>query len=80
MEKITLCYTAENADSDWLMDTFVMDESNYKDKIDRYVKETYEYAIALNNKWEDDKLYLNYRMGRTNPILFRLIDEYMDTL
>ncbi len=80
MEKVTLCYTAENADSDWLMDVFVMDESNYTDIIDRYIKENYEYAIALNNKWEDDKLYLNYRMGRTNPILFRLIDEYMDTL
>jgi hypothetical protein len=82
MTKVKLCYTAENADSDWLIDSFTMDEFNYKDKINRYVKENIEDAKQLSNKWEldgnPDPLYLNFRMDRSNPILFRLIDNYMD--
>ena len=84
MTKVRLCYTAENADSDWLIDVFTMDEFNYKDKIDRYVKESIEEAKQLSNKWEldgnPDPLYLNFRMDRSNPILFRLIDQYMDSI
>jgi hypothetical protein len=80
MTKVKLCYTAENADSDWLEDIFAMDEFNYKDKIDRYVKENIEDSKRLNDKWEDDSLYLNFRMDRSNPILFRLIDQYMDSI
>jgi hypothetical protein len=84
MTKVKLCYTAENADSDWLMDSFTMDEFNYKDKINRYVKENIEDAKQLSNKWEldgnPDPLYLNFRMDRSNPMLFRLIDQYMDSI
>ena len=80
MTKVKLCYTAENADSDWLIDVFTMDEFNYKDKINRYVKETIEDAKQLDIKLNDDKLYLNFRMDRSNPILFRLIDQYMDSI
>jgi hypothetical protein len=84
MIKVKLCYTAENADSDWLMDSFTMDEFNYKDKINRYVKENIEDAKQLSNKWEldgnPDPLYLNFRMDRSNPMLFRLIDQYMDSI
>lgn len=84
MTKVKLCYTAENADSDWLEDVFTMDEFNYKDKIDRYVKENIEDAKQLDTKWElddnPDPLYLNFRMDRSNPILFRLIDQYMDSI
>jgi hypothetical protein len=63
-----------------LEDIFAMDEFNYKDKIDRYVKENIEDSKRLNDKWEDDSLYLNFRMDRSNPILFRLIDQYMDSI
>jgi hypothetical protein len=80
MTKVTLCYTAENAYSDWLEDTYTMDESNYTDTIDRYVKENKDKANALSYKWEDDKPYLNFKMDRGNLTLFRLIDEYMDKL
>jgi hypothetical protein len=84
MTKVKLCYTAENADSDWLIDSFTMDEFNYKDKINRYVKENIEDAKQLSNKWEldgnPDPLYLNFRMDRSNPMLFRLIDQYMDSI
>ena len=80
MTKVKLCYTAENADSDWLIDVFTMDEFNYKAIINRYVKETIEDAKQLDIKLNDDKLYLNFRMDRSNPILFRLIDQYMDSI
>ena len=78
MTKVKLCYTT-NTDSDFLIDVFTIDEVNYKDKIDRYVKENIEDAKKMSDVFEnDDSLYLNFRMDKSNPTLFRLIDDYME--
>jgi hypothetical protein len=83
MKKVILCYTASNADSDWFEKDVMLDESNYKDVIDDYIKDNEKSAIALQTKWEingdGDPLYLNFRMFHNNPELFRLIDQYMET-
>jgi hypothetical protein len=83
--KVKLCYTAENADSDWLVDIFEMNQSNYMEIINRYHSTHQSQADALSRKWEldgnPDPLYLNFRSIRGKDILlFRLIDQYMDTL
>jgi hypothetical protein len=84
MIKVKLCYTAENADSDWLEKECMMDEINYEGVIREYVQENKSKAKLLSDKWEvngdSDSLYLNFRMNRDNPILFRLIDQYMEDL
>jgi hypothetical protein len=78
MTKVNLCYTAHNADSDWLKKEYMMDEVNYIDIIDEYVKSVQVERDKLNMKWEDDSLYLNVRMTTYNPMLFKLIDQRMD--
>lgn len=79
---VTLCYTSEDGGYDWLEKQYHIDEINYKDVIDEYVKENQPKADHLSLKWEldgnPDPLYLNYRMSRTAPHLFRLIDNYME--
>jgi bisphosphoglycerate-independent phosphoglycerate mutase (AlkP superfamily) len=78
MTKVTLCYTAHNADSDWLEKEYMLDEINYIGCINEYVELVRIERKRIDMKWEDDLLYLNFRMDRTNPILFRLIDQYME--
>ena len=84
MTKVKLCYTAENADSDWLEKEYMMDEINYEGIIQEYVQENKKESHLISYKWDvdgdSDPLYLNFRMDRSNPILFRLIDQYMEGL
>lgn len=82
--KVILCYTSENGGFDWLEKEYMIDEINFEGIIQEYVQENKPKAQALSDKWEingdSDPLYLNFRMDRDNPTLFRLIDEYMDVL
>lgn len=78
MTKVKLCYTAENADSDWLEKEYMMDEINYIGCINEYEESVRIERNRIDMKWDDDKLYLNFRMDRSNPTLFRLIDNYME--
>jgi hypothetical protein len=79
MTKVNLCYTAHNADSDWLEKEYMMDEINYIGCINEYEELVRIERKRIDMKWEDDLLYLNFRMDRSNPTLFRLIDQYMET-
>jgi hypothetical protein len=79
MTKVILCYTAHNADSDWLEKEYMMDEINYIGCINEYEELVRIERKRIDMKWEDDLLYLNFRMDRSNPTLFRLIDQYMET-
>jgi hypothetical protein len=78
MTKVTLCYTAENADSDWLEKEYMLDEINYIGCINEYEELVRIERKRIDMKWEDDSLYLNFRMDKSNPTLFRLIDQYME--
>ena len=78
MTKVTLCYTAHNADSDWLEKEYMLDETNYIGCINEYEELVRIDRKRLDMKWDDDSLYLNFRMDRVNPTLFRLIDKYME--
>ena len=84
--KVKLCYTAINADSDWLEDVFEMNFDNFQNIIDRYIHNNTPQAEAINNKWlGEDSLYLNFRVVTFSKEigdkqLFRLIDNYMDAL
>ena len=78
MTKVTLCYTAENADSEWLEKEYMLDEINYIGCINEYEELVRIERKRINMKWEDDRLYLNFRMDKSNPTLFRLIDQYME--
>jgi hypothetical protein len=81
MTKVKLCFTTNNADTDWLVKEVNMDEINYEGVIDDYIREFKPQSKQLDDKFgDDDHLFLNFRMGRTNPILFRLIDEYMESI
>ena len=84
MTKVTLCWTSENGEFDWMEKVVMIDEINFGGVIREYWNETKIRANALSEKWESngdpDPLYLNFRINRPNPILFRLIDGYMDTL
>jgi len=75
---VKLCYTAENADSDWLEKEYMMDDINYIGCINEYEELVRIERKRIDMKWEDDSLYLNFRMDRSNPSLFRLIDQYME--
>lgn len=81
--KIILCYTSENGGFDWLEKEYMMDDINFEGIIREYVHENKSSAQALSDKWaangDPDPLYLNFRMDRGNPGLFRLIDNYMET-
>jgi|688.fasta_scaffold1433391_2 hypothetical protein len=78
MTLVKLCYTAHNADSDWLEKEYMMDDINYIGCINEYEESVRIDRKRLDMKWEDDSLYLNFRMDRSNPSLFRLIDQYME--
>jgi len=84
--KVKLCYTAHNADSDWLVDVFEMNLDNFQKIIDKYVITHQPQAQALNDKWYgEDSLYLNFRVAKSSremvdKQLFRLIDQYMDSI
>ena len=78
MTKVKLCYTAHNADSDWLEKEYMMDETNYIGCINEYEESVRIERKRIDMKWDNDSLYLNFRMARPNPTLFRLIDQYME--
>ena len=82
--KVVLCYTSENGGFDWLEKEYMMDEINFEGIIQEYVQENKAQAQALSDKWEmngdPDPLYLNFKMERGNPTMFRLIDNYMEDL
>lgn len=81
MTKVKLCFTTNNADTDWLVKEVNMDEINYEGVIDDYIREFKHQSKQLDDDFgDDDYLFLNFRMGRTNPILFRLIDDYMESI
>jgi hypothetical protein len=81
--KVKLCYTASNADSDWLEEVFEMNLDNFQDIIDKYIHTNLPQAEALNDKWYgEDSLYLNFRVVTFlkeigDKQLFRLILELL---
>jgi hypothetical protein len=81
--KVILCYTSENGGFDWLEKEYMIDDINFEGIIQEYIHENKSSAQALSDKWamngDPDPLYLNFRMDRGNPSLFRLIDNYMET-
>jgi hypothetical protein len=78
MIKVKLCYTAHNADSDWLEKECMLDETNYIGCINEYEESVRIERKSMDMIMMDDSLYLNFRMDRSNPTLFRLIDQYME--
>jgi hypothetical protein len=84
MTKVTLCWTSADGGYDWMEKTVALDEINFEGLIREYWSETKIRANALSRKWESDgnpdPLYLNFRMDKPNPMLFWLIDGYMESL
>jgi hypothetical protein len=84
MEKVKLCWTSSDGGYDWLEKEYQLDEITLEGVIKEYWIKTKAEANALSDKWEldgqPDPLYLNFRMDKGNPILFRLIDNYMECL
>ena len=82
--KVILCYTAGNADSDWLEKEYEMDEINFEGIIREYVRENKSKAQALSDKWDrngdPDPLFLNFRMDVGNLSLYHLIDICIEDL
>jgi hypothetical protein len=83
MTKVILCWTSIDGGFDWLLKETQIDEINMEGVIREYWIETKSQAKALSDKWEldgnPDPLYLNFRMDKGNSMLFRLIDQYMET-
>lgn len=80
--KITFCYTAIDAGSDWLEKEYDISYDNYKTIINHY-KNFHQYqADKLNIKWNgNDSLYLNYRTPKDFPLdLIDMIELYLDNL
>lgn len=80
MYKITLCYTAHNAGSDWLESEYNVTEHNYRSCIDDYITRFGTEADRLNQKWEHDSLFLNYYDAYMPISLRSKIEDYMDEL
>jgi hypothetical protein len=83
--KVILCYTAENADSDWLEQEYEIDSTNYQYCVDDYIIKNSKKVEELNNKWGgEDSLYLNFRSAKfgcvIHPTIHHLLNEYMNIL
>ena len=62
MTKVKLCFTTNNADTDWLVKEVNMDEINYEGVIDDYIREFKPQSKQLDDKFgDDDHLFLNFR-------------------
>ena len=82
METILLHYTSENGYK-WLEKEVTVDDINYKEIINDYVKEHQPMADALSYKWEindhPDPLYLDFTMELDNMGLVIKINNYIES-